>query len=127
MTPSGVLAGKAPARDSPRHEHPDDEPDGQQHLPQPGEVEVLEALQPVPVRRGVGEHAMHAEVRADERAGHDDGERAEQGERELVLIARLAPGDHRRREDPRGDERRPHSRARAGRSRPPMRSTRGTP
>jgi hypothetical protein len=72
------------------------------------EVEVLEALQSEPVRGRVGQHAVHAEVRADERPQHDDRERAEQRERQLRLMARLPPGDHRRQEDPGSDERRRH-------------------
>ncbi len=101
-----VVSGKAPAQDAPQHEDPHDEPDRQQHLPQPREVEVLEALQPEPVRCRVGEHAMHAEVGADERPEHDHRERAEQREGELALVARLAAGDHRRQEDPGRYERR---------------------
>ena len=49
---------------------------------------------------------MDPEERPDQRAEDDDGERAEQRERELALVARLAPRDHRRQEDPGGDERR---------------------
>ena len=48
---------------------------------------------------------MHAEERADQHPEDDDGERSEQRERELALVLRLAPGDHRRQEDARGDER----------------------
>ena len=51
------------------------------------------------------EHAVDAEVGADQRAEDDDRERAEQGEGELALVLRLAAGDHRRQEDPGGDER----------------------
>ena len=45
------------------------------------------------------------EVRADQRPEDDDRERAEQRERELALVARLAPRDHRREEDAGRDER----------------------
>jgi hypothetical protein len=41
-----VLGGQAPAQDAPEHEDPDEEADRQQHLPQAGEVEVLEPLRP---------------------------------------------------------------------------------
>ena len=80
-------------------------PIDQQHLPDPGEVEVLEALEPEPVRRGALEHAVDAEERADQRAEHDHRQRAEQRERQLALVLGLAPGDHRREEDARGHER----------------------
>ena len=95
-----------PAQDAPEHEHPHEQPDRQQHLPEPREVEVLEALQAEPVRRRVLEHAVDAEVGADQRAEHDDGQRAEQREGELALVLGLAPGDHRREEDPGRHERR---------------------
>ena len=100
-----VLAREPAAQDAPEHEHPDEEADREQDLPEPGEVEVLEALQAEPVRRRVLEHAVDAEVGADQRAEDDDRERAEQRERELALAARLAPGDHRREEDAGRDER----------------------
>ena len=103
-----MLAGQAPAQDAPQHEHPEEEPDREQHLPQASEVEVLEALQAEPVRGGVLEHAVHAEVGADQRAEDDDGERAEQREGELALVLGLAPGDHRRQEDAGRDERGRH-------------------
>ena len=45
------------------------------------------------------------EERADQRSEDDDGERAEEGERELALVLRLPPRDHRREEDPGRDER----------------------
>ena len=48
---------------------------------------------------------MDGEVGADQRAEDDDRERAEQRERELALVLRLAAGDHRREEDPGRDER----------------------
>ena len=83
-------------------------PIGQQDLPEPAEVEVLEALQAEPVRRGALEHAVDAEVRADQRAEHHDGQRAEQREGQRALMLRLAPGDHRREEDPGRHERRRH-------------------
>ena len=46
------------------------------------------------------------EERPDQRAEDHDRQRAEQRERELALVPGLAPGDHRRQEDPGGDERR---------------------
>ena len=101
-----VLAAQPRAQDAPEHEDPDEQAGGQQHLVDPGEVEVLEALQPEPVRHGALEHAVDPEERPDQRAEDDDRERAEQRERELALVARLAAGDHRRQEDPGGDERR---------------------
>ena len=99
-------AAQPPAQHAPEHEDPDEQADRQQHLPEPGEVEVLEALQAEPVRRGVLEHAVDAEVGADQRAEDHDGERAEQREGELALMLGLAAGDHRRQEDAGGDERR---------------------
>jgi hypothetical protein len=96
------------AQDAPEHEHPDEEPGRQQHLPEPREVEVLEALQPEPVGRAVLEHAVDAEERSDQRSEDDDGERPEQGERELPLVLGLAPRDHRSEEDAGGDERHRH-------------------
>ena len=90
---------QARAQHPPEHEHPDEQPDREQHLPDAREVEVLEALQAEPVGRRVAEHAVHAQERADQRAEHHHGERAEQQEGELALTARLAPGDHRREED----------------------------
>jgi hypothetical protein len=101
-----VVAGQAPAQDAPQHDHPHDQPDGQQDLPQPREIQVLEALEPEPVGRRVPKHTMDAEVGADERPEHHDRERAEQGEGQLALMARLAAGDHRRQEDPCRHERR---------------------
>ena len=101
-----VLAAQPRAQHAPEHEHPDEQAGGEQHLPDPGQVEVLEALQPEPVRRGALEHAVDAEERADQGAEDDDRQRAEQRERELALMPRLAPGDHRREEDPGGHERR---------------------
>ena len=58
---AGVFARKTPAQDPPEHHDPDDRADREQHLPEPGEVEVLEALQAEPVRRRVLEHAVDAE------------------------------------------------------------------
>ena len=100
-----VLARKAPAQHAPEHHDPDDEADREQHLPEAREVEVLEALQPEPVRGRVLEHAVDAEERADQRPEDDDRERAQQREGELALVLGLAPGDHRRQEDAGGDER----------------------
>ena len=60
------LASEALAQDPPQHVDPEDEPDHEQHLPQARQVEVLEALQPEPVRRGVLEHAVDPEVGADQ-------------------------------------------------------------
>ena len=102
---AAVLAGQAPAQDPPEHEHPDEQADRQQHLPEPGEVEVLEPLEPEPVRRRVVEHAVDPEVRPDQRAEHDDGEGSQQRVGERALALGLAPGDHRREEDARRDER----------------------
>ena len=104
----GCSAAQPPAQDAPEHEDPHEQADRQQHLPEPGEVEVLEALQPEPVRGRVLQHAVDAEVGADQRPEHDDGQRAEQREGELALVPGLAPGDHRRQEDPGGDERGRH-------------------
>ena len=84
---------------------PDEQADREQHLPDAREVEVLEALQAEPVRGRVAEQAVDAQEGADQRAEDHHRERAEQQEGELALAARLAPGDHRREEDARGDER----------------------
>ena len=100
-----VLAGEPPAQRAPEHEQPDEQADDEQDLPEAGEVEVLEALQAEPVGCDVLEHAVEREERADQRSEDDDGEGAEEGERELALVLRLPPGDHRREEDPGGDER----------------------
>ncbi len=49
---------------------------------------------------------MDAEIGADQRPEHDDGERAEQRVRQRPLMPRLTARDHRRQEDAGGDERR---------------------
>ena len=72
----------------------------------PGEVEVLEALEPEPVRGRALEDAVDAQERADQRAEDDHRQGAEQREGELALVLGLAPGDHRREEDACGHERR---------------------
>jgi hypothetical protein len=48
---------------------------------------------------------VERKVRADQRPENHHRQRAEQPERKLVLVARLAPRDHRRQEDARSDER----------------------
>ena len=100
-----VLALQPHAQDAVEHEHPDEQADREQDLPEPGQVQVLEALEPEPVGGGVLEHAVHAEEGPDQRADHHDGQRPQQREGELALMLRLAPGDHRGQEDPRRDER----------------------
>ena len=101
-----VLAAQARAQHPPQHEHPDEQADREQDLPDAREVEVLEALQAEPVRGRVAEQAVNAEERADQRAEHHNRQRTEQQEGELALSARLAPRDHRREEDAGGHERR---------------------
>ena len=103
-----VLGRQAPAQNPPEHEDPHEQADRQQDLPQASEVEVLEPLKAEPVRGGVLEHAVHAEVGADQRPEHDHGERAQQREGQLALVLGLAPGDHRRQEDAGRDERGGH-------------------
>ena len=100
-----VLAAQPGAQDAPEHEQPDEEPYGEQDLPDAREVEVLEALQAEPVRRRVAERAVNAQEGADQRSEDHHRERSEQHEGELALAARLAAGDHRREEDACGDER----------------------
>ena len=100
----GVLAAQSGAQDAPQHEHPDEEPNGEQHLPDPRQIQVLEALEAEPVRRSVPEQPVYAEEGADQRAEYHHGQRAEQHEGELALSPRLAPSDHRREEDAGGHE-----------------------
>jgi hypothetical protein len=81
---------------------PDAEADHQEDLPEAAEVEVLEPLQ---AEDRAGEPVMHPGQLAEQAAEHDHGQGPEQGEGERRLTARLAARDHRREEDPGGDER----------------------
>ncbi len=82
-----------------------EDPDREQDLPEATEIEVLEALVAEPLG-GSRRPAVNAGELADQAAADDEGERAEQGVRQQVLALRLALGDHRRQEDPGGQERR---------------------
>ena len=103
-----MLAAKPPAQDPQSMNTQTNRPTDSSTCQIRREVQVLEPLQAEPVRGGVPEHAVHAQERADQRPEYDDGESAEQREGELALVPRLAAGDHRRQEDPGGDERGRH-------------------
>ena len=67
----GMLAAcsrRSRVQDAPQHEQPDEEAYGEQDLPDAREVEVLEALQPEPVRGSVAERAVNAQEGADQRS-----------------------------------------------------------
>jgi hypothetical protein len=84
--------------------HPDEQPQGEQDLPESTEVEVLPPLHP----KG-SERARQEPVDVEELPRHaaedDEGEGPEQGVGEPVLPARLPPGDDRGEEDASGQER----------------------
>ena len=84
--------------------HPEEEADREQHLPEAAKVEILEALLAEPASRSAEPAVDAAEFAAQ--AAHDhDRERPEQPVGEPALALGLAAGDHRREEDPGGEER----------------------
>jgi hypothetical protein len=83
---------------------PEEEADHEQDLPEAAEVEVLEPLD-AEDRAVLPEPAVDASELADQAAEDDHRERREQAVGEPVLAAGLAPGDHRRKEDPGREER----------------------
>ncbi len=82
---------------------PHEQPDDQQDLPDPGEVQVLPLLGE---QGALGDDPEDRQCLADQRPHHHDGDRTEQAVGQPVLPLRFAPGDERRQEDPRGQERR---------------------
>ena len=105
-----VLGAQPPAQHAPEHEHPDEQADRQQDLPEPGEVEVLEALQPEPVRRRrpPAPRGCRGRTRSASRRRRRPGRRAARrracpgacGSRRAIIGARKMPGGDERGGDP---------------------------
>ena len=88
-----VLVAQARAHGAPDDEHPDEQGQGQQHLEDEGQVEVLPLLgEQRPL--GPAQAVLAGPLR---QAGQDDDHRGgdEQGPHQHVLLLRLAPGDER--------------------------------
>ena len=100
-----VLAAQTLAKPAEQDRHPAEQPDREEHLPKPAEIEVLEALVAEPDAR---RPSVDAAELAAEAPDDDDHERAEQTVREQVLVARLVTGDERSEEDAGREERRRH-------------------
>ena len=87
------------------NDHPDQHADGEEDLPQPAEVQVFPALcadpKPGAFARDV---AFDARRLAEQTADDDEDHRAEQSDRELVLVLGLASRDHGRQENSHGQK-----------------------
>ena len=101
-----VLDPEPAAQAPPQHDDPEGQADGEQDLPEPAEVEVLEALHPEP-RPEAAEPAVDPGQLAEQAAGDDDHQGAEQEVGEHVLAPGLLAG---RRSSGRGRCRRPGTR-----------------
>src|SRR5919107_5193663 len=99
-----ALVTEAPAHRPEEHDHPEEEPDGEQDLPEAPEVEVLVALVAEP-----GPQSAHPTVDASELADqapeHHDGQGTEQPVGQPPLAPWLAAGDHRCQKDAGGEKR----------------------
>ena len=72
-----VLRAPAPAQSAEQHHHPEHQPDGQQDLPEPAEIEILESLAPNQLQPR-SNPAVDPGIFAGQAAEHDDRQRAEQ-------------------------------------------------
>ena len=98
-----MLAPEAAAQAAEDERRPEEQADHQQHLPEAAQVEVLEPLD-AEDRAVLAKPAVDAAELADQAAEDDDRKCGQQAVGEPVLSLRLAPGDHRRQEDPGGEE-----------------------
>jgi hypothetical protein len=93
-----VLPPQPSAKAPEQHGHPEEEADGEQHLPEASQVQVLEPLVAEP-----GPPPAHepedAEPLPDHAPEHHHSQGAEQPVGEEVLAPRLPAGDHRREEN----------------------------